>query len=296
MWPEDRPVPRERLLAEACACDGLIVLLSDRVDEAVLGAGRGRLRVVANYAVGHENVDVEAARRLGIAVCNTPDVLTEATADLAFALMLAAARRIPESERLVRAGRWAGGFSPALLLGVPIAGRVLGVVGAGRIGRAVLARGRGFGMDLRYASRRPLAPEDAAAAGARFRPLDDLLAESDFVSLHVPLTPATRHLVSRERLARMKPTAVLVNTSRGPVVDEEALAEALAAGRLHAAGLDVFEREPAVHPRLLALENAVLTPHIGSATHAARAEMARLCCEGVDAVLAGRRPANLVGD
>ena len=288
--PGDGRPGHATLVAEAGQSDALVTLLSDRVDDAVLGAG---VKVVANYAVGVDNIDLEAARRHGVLVTNTPDVLTDATADLAFALLLAAARRLPEGARLVAGGRFAG-WAPSLLLGQPVAGRVLGVVGPGRIGRAVLARGRGFGMDLAYHGRHP-SPE-AEALGARRLPLAELLAEADFVSLHVPLTDATHHLLGAGELARMKPTAVLVNTARGPVVDEAALAEALAEGRLFNAGLDVFEAEPAVHPRLLELPGVVLAPHLGSATTTARAEMARLCCEAVDTALAGGTPRSVVLD
>ena len=276
-------VGRDRL-AEA---DAMITLLTERVDAALLDAAP-RLRVVANYAVGFDNVDVAAATARGICVANTPDVLTEATADLAFALALAAARRLGEGERLVRAGRWTG-WAPDQLLGVDVWGRTLGVVGLGRIGQAVARRGRGFGMDVVYAG-----PREVPGADARRVDLDDLFAVADVVSLHCPLTPATRGLVDARRLARMKPTAVLVNTARGPLVDEAALAAAVAAGRLAGAGLDVFAEEPRVHPALLACERVVLAPHIGSATTTARARMGELCAGAVRAVLAGERPANLV--
>ncbi len=288
--PDDAAPDHATLVAEAGRSDALVTLLSDRIDDAVLGAG---VRVVANYAVGVDNIDLAAARRHGVLVANTPDVLTDASADLAFALLLAAARRLPEAGRMVAEGRFSG-WAPSLLLGQPVAGRVLGVVGPGRIGRAVLARGRGFGMDLVYHGRR--ASPEAEALGARRVTLDALLAGADFVSLHVPLTGATRHLLGADELARMKPSAVLVNTARGPVVDEAALAEALARGRIFAAGLDVFEAEPEVHPGLLGLPNVVLAPHLGSATTTARAEMARLCCEAVDTALAGGTPPNVVVD
>ncbi len=286
------PVPREVLLEAAAEADALVTMLTDRVDEAVLARG---VKVVANCAVGYDNVDLEAARRHGVVVTHTPDVLTEATADLAFALLLAAARRVVEGDRLVRRGVFPP-WNPHFLLGRAVSGRVLGVVGPGRIGRAVLRRGRGFGMTLLYHGRRPLPPSVEAELGARRMPFDDLLATSDFVSLHVPLTPETHHLVDAAALSRMKRTAVLVNTARGPVVDEAALAEALAEGRLFAAGLDVFEAEPAVHPALLEAPNVVLTPHVGSATWRARVEMARLCAEAVEAVLGGRKVAHAVVD
>ncbi|HEX7039112.1 MAG TPA: D-glycerate dehydrogenase [Trueperaceae bacterium] len=288
----DEAIPREELLRRAAGASALITLVSERVDDELLDAAGPALRVVANYAVGYDNVDVAACARRGVAVANTPDVLTEATADLAFALLLAAARRLVEGDALVRGGRWTG-WQPGQLLGVPVAGATLGLVGMGRIGSAVARRARGFGMRVLYHNRR----RDAAAEdelGVTYAALDDLLRESDLVSLHVPLTAETRHLIGARELALMKETAVLVNTSRGPVVDEAALAEALRAGRPFAAGLDVFEREPAVEPALLELPNVVLAPHIGSATVAARTEMALLCARAVVDVLAGRTPPNLV--
>jgi glyoxylate reductase len=282
------PIAHDALVAAAETADAIVTTLVDRVDAAVLRPG---LKVVANYAVGYDNIDLEAARAAGVVVCNTPDVLTDATADLAFALLLGAARRLGEAERLVRAGRW-GAWRPDLLLGRAVAGARLGVVGAGRIGRAVLARGRGFGMRLAYTSRRPKPPE--VVFGAEQMSLDRLLAECDFVSLHVPLTPETHHLLDRERLFSMKEGAVLVNTARGPVVDEAALAEALEEGPLFAAGLDVFEAEPKVHPTLLEREDVLLSPHLGSATVQARARMAKLCADAVRAVLAGEEPEHRV--
>jgi glyoxylate reductase len=268
----------------------LVTLVSDRVDAALLDAAP-RLRVVANHAVGVDNVDVAAATARGICVTNTPDVLTEATADLAFALALAAARRLGEGERLIRRGAWTG-WAPDQLLGVDVWGRTLGLVGLGRIGRAMARRGRGFAMEVRYA-----APRDAAGAaevGARRVELDELFAGADVLSLHCPLTAATRGLVDARRLGLMKPTAILVNTARGACVDEAALAAALAAGRLAGAGLDVFAAEPVISPVLLAEERVVLAPHIGSATTTARVRMGELCASAIRAVLAGEPPAHLV--
>lgn len=274
-------------LAGALAtADALVTLLTDRVDAALLDAAP-RLRVVANFAVGYDNVDVDAATARGVCVANTPDVLTEATADLAFALALAAARRLGEGERMVRAGRWSG-WAPDQLLGVDVWGRTLGIVGMGRIGQAVARRGRGFAMNVLYTS-----PREVPGAGRRVD-LDTLFAEADVVSLHCPLTPETRGLVDAARLAQMKPTAVLVNTARGPLVDEVALAAALHAGRLAGAGLDVFAAEPAIHPALLDEERVVLAPHVGSATTTARTRMGELCASAVRAVLGGERPPNLV--
>ncbi|HKA89391.1 MAG TPA: D-glycerate dehydrogenase [Haliangiales bacterium] len=276
----------EGSLADATDAEGLICLLRDRIDDAFL-ARAPRLRVVANYAVGVDNVDVAACARRGVAVTNTPDVLTDATADLTFALILAVARRLREAEALLRSGRW-GSFEPGLLLGVELSGATLGLVGAGRIARAVARRADGFGMSVVYTSRRSELP------GARRRSLDELLGEADFVSLHCPLTPETRGLIGAAQLRRMKPTAFLINTARGAICDEEAVAAALAAGTIAGAGLDAFVDEPRVVPALLAAPNAVLLPHIGSATRKTRSRMAELCALGVREVLAGRRPPNLV--
>ena len=276
-------------LAEALGTvDGVVCLLADRVDASLLQAGAaGGLKVVANVAVGYDNIDVAAAEALGIVVCNTPGVLDQSTADLAFLLVLAASRLASEAESDLRAGRWSG-WGITQYLGRDVHGAVLGVVGYGRIGRAVAARARGFGMAVLHHSRRPTG-EAGFVAG-----LDELLERSDIVSLHVPFTEETRHLIGRRELERLGPDGVLVNTARGPVVDEEALAEALHDGTIFAAGLDVFEREPAVHPRLLSAPRTVLLPHIGSATTATRTAMATLACRQVVDVLAGRRPAHPV--
>lgn len=291
--PGEAQLPRERLLAELGDAEGLLSLLSLRIDEALLGRAP-RLRVVANYAVGFDNVDLQATARRGIVVTNTPDVLTDATADLTLALMLAAARRLPEGAAMIREGRWHG-WEPEQLPALDLDGAQLGIVGLGRIGRAVARRARGFGLQLVYAQPRRAAAEVEAALGARFVGLDELVATSDIVSLHCPLLPATRHLIDAERLGRMKPGAVLVNTARGAVIDEAALAAALAAGRLGGVGLDVFEDEPRVHPGLLASPRAVLMPHLGSSTVGTRRRMAELAAQSIADVLAGRRPAHVVG-
>ncbi len=283
---DERPVTRERLMARLPGKLALICLLTERIDRAVLDAGRD-LKVVANIAVGYDNIDVAAARERGIVVTNTPDVLTEATAECTWALILAAARRIPEGERLLRRGAWTG-WALDFMLGTELAGKQLGIVGMGRIGRAVAARAPAFGMRVVYAEAgdHPAPQVDGAARVS----LDELLVGSDVVSLHVPLTPETRHLIDRRALARMRRTAILVNTSRGPVVDEAALAWALEERLIAAAALDVYEREPAVHPALVALENVVLAPHMGSGTIETRTAMADLAVRNVLAVLNGRPP------
>jgi glyoxylate reductase len=239
-------------------------------------------------AVGYDNVDVEASAERGIVVTNTPGVLDETTADVAFMLLLAAARRLGEGERLLRAGRWEW-WGPKQLMGRDVWGKRLGIVGFGRIGQAVARRARGFGMEVLYHNR-SRKEEAEQELGARYVEFDELLETVDFVSVHTPLTDETHHLIGPKELGRMKPTAVLVNTSRGPVVDEAALADALAAGRIFAAGLDVYEEEPKVHPKLLELENVVLAPHIGSASVETRDRMAALAAENLAAVLRGEDP------
>ena len=262
--------------------DALVCLLLDRIDASVL-ARAPKLRIVANCAVGFDNVDVAACTAAGVAVTNTPDVLTEATAEFAFALILAAARRLPEGAALVRNGAWPG-WRLDQLLGVELSGKTLGVVGLGRIGRAVVRRAEAFGMRAIWA--------DPVAAGGVS--IDELFATADVVSLHCPLTPETRNVVNAERLARMKPSAILVNTARGGCVDEAALVAALRAGRIFAAALDVFSREPAIDPALVDCPRLVLAPHLGSATTETRTKMAELCRDAVLDVLAGRRPKHLV--
>ena len=267
----------------------LMCLLTDRVDEGVLDAGAD-LRIVANIAVGYDNIDLAAARARGVAVTNTPDVLTEATADLAWGLILALSRRIPEGERLLRRGAWAG-WAFDFMLGSDLRGGQLGIVGLGRIGRAVASRASAFGMRVAYTT----LGDDAGAPASSDQPwanlgLDDLLATSDVVSLHVPLTPTMRHLIDRRAILRMKRRAYLVNTSRGPVIDEAALAWALREKLIAGAALDVYEREPRVEPALLDLENVVLAPHLGSATVETRTAMADLAARNVLAVLSGAPP------
>jgi glyoxylate reductase len=283
---------RARLVRELADADALLTLLTFRVDEALL-AGAPRLRVVANYAVGYDNIDVAAAARRGIVVTNTPDVLTDATADLTMMLLLAAARRLPEGDALLRSGTWRG-VEPEQLPALDLVGAQLGIVGLGRIGQAVARRARGFGMRIVYAQPRAASSAIEAALAAERLALDALVASSDVVSLHAPLTDDTRHLMNAARIAAMKPRAVLVNTARGPLIDEAALAAALARGHLLGAGLDVFEDEPRVHPALLAAPRAVLMPHLGSSTLGTRAKMAELAAQSIADVLAGRTPAHVV--
>jgi glyoxylate reductase len=279
-------IPRQDLLRLVAGADAILTLLHDRVDEELLQAAGPRLRCVANVAVGHDNVDLEAAARHGVAVTNTPGVLDDATADLTMGLLLAATRRIAEGDRLVRSGRpWTWGMS--FMLGSSLRDKTLGIVGLGGIGRRVAERARAFGMRIAYHSRHEAPAEVVAALEAQRLPLERLLAEADVVSLHCPLTPETRHLIGAAELAAMKRSAVLVNTARGPVVEERALAEALANGEIAAAGLDVYEREPEIEPGLLELENVVLAPHLGSATVETRTAMAELAARNAIAAVRG---------
>ncbi len=287
---EDRPLSSEELRDRVRGADAVLCMLHDPIDASVLAAAEG-CRIFANMAVGYNNIDVAEATRRGILVTNTPGVLTEATADLTWALILAVSRRVVEGDRVMRAGGFPG-WGPMYMLGGDVTGRVLGLVGPGRIARAVAERAVGFKMRLLYQGQRE-SPE-LEAMGARRVGLQALLGESDFVSLHVPLTPETTHLIDARALALMRPTAYLINTSRGPVVDEPALVEALKAGRIAGAGLDVFEREPAMAEGLAACENAVLLPHLGSATRETRDRMAWIAAENVVASLRGRRPPNLI--
>ncbi|HLU81877.1 MAG TPA: D-glycerate dehydrogenase [Trueperaceae bacterium] len=292
MRRESYPVPRSELLAGATGATALVSLMSDQVDAELLDTAGPQLRIVANYAVGYDNIDVAECHRRGIVVANTPDVLTDATADHAFGLLLAVARRLREGDQLVRSGQWTG-WEPDQLLGRHVTGAVLGIVGMGRIGTAVAVRARAFGMTVLYHNR-SAAPEAERATGARPVSLAELLSASDFVSLHCPLTPATHHLLDAAALALMKPTAVLVNVARGAIIDEVALLQALRSGALWGAGLDVYEREPEVTAGLQELPNVVLAPHTGSATGATRDAMALLCAEAVVTVLEGGTPPNAV--
>lgn len=288
VWPEEGPPSVEVLREKAADAEALLTLLSDRVDRALLDAAP-KLRVVANYAVGFDNIDVAAARERSVWATHTPGVLTDATADLAFTLLLAVARRLPEAEALARTGDF-GHWSPTAFLGLELAEAQLGILGFGAIGRAVARRARAFGMRVRYHSRSEV-PE-SERAGAEPMAFGELLETSDVLSIHAPLTPETRGLIDAAALDRMKEGARLINTARGPIVDEAALAEALAKGRLAGAGLDVFEDEPRVHPALRERADVVLTPHVGSATTAARRRMAEVALGNIAAVLEDREPPN----
>jgi glyoxylate reductase len=288
---EDRVLSRAELLAGARGADALLCTLADRIDRELLEALAPPLRVVSTYAVGYENIDLAAARERGVRVAHTPGVLTEATAEIAVALLLACARRVVEGDRTLRDGGFTG-WSPLFMRGHAIYGKTVGIVGAGRIGwRVARTLRRGFDCDVLVHSR-TARPEWERELGARFVALEELLERSDFVSLHCPSTSETHHLIDAAALARMKPCAVLVNTSRGSVVDEAALVAALEARRIAAAGLDVYEREPALAPGLARCANAVLLPHLGSATFEAREAMGRLAVDAIAAVLSGREPAH----
>jgi lactate dehydrogenase-like 2-hydroxyacid dehydrogenase len=284
--PDDRPLSTEELHAAVQGADAIVTLLHDRVDDGLLDAAGEQLQIVANVAVGYDNVDLDAARRHGVTVTNTPRVLTAATADLAFALLLAVTRRLGEGERRIRSGEpWA--WSIDFMLGRGLEGKTLGIVGYGQIGQAVAQRARAFGMEIIYS-------DDIRRDEPGQVELEELLERSHAISLHCPLTPETRHLIDADALARMRDDAYLVNTSRGPVVDEAALAAALRDGVIAGAALDVFENEPDVHPDLIGLDNAVLLPHLGSATVETRTAMAELAAANVVAVLGGGRPSTPV--
>jgi glyoxylate reductase len=286
IWPDELPPPYDRLTDQAARCDGLLTLLSDTVDEALLEAAP-HLKVVSQMAVGFDNIDVKAATARGIPVGHTPGVLTDTTADFAFALLMAAARRLGEAERFVHAGKWRT-WGPTAFMGQDVHGATLGIIGLGRIGRAVARRASGFDMRVIYHDR--TADPSAAEIGADYLPLDDVLAQADFLSLHIPLTPDTYHLIDARALKLMKPTAILINTSRGPVVDSDALAEALANDQIAGAALDVIEPEPIpMSSPLLQLDNCLIVPHIASSSVATRTRMAVMAAENLLAGLEGRR-------
>jgi glyoxylate reductase len=289
---EDRPMERQRLLAAVGDLDGLLCMITDGIDEELLDHAP-RLKMIANMGVGYNNIDVAAATARGIPVSNTPGVLTEATADLAFTLLLAIARRVVEGDRRVRAGEFRF-WAPFLFLGREVSGKTLGIIGMGRIGKAVAQRARGFDMPVIYHNRSRIDDAEEIRLGARYAPLDELLHNSDFISLHVPLTVETRHMIGRRELALMKSSAYLINTSRGPVVDEQALLAALQADQIAGAALDVYEHEPALTPGLALLDHVVLLPHVGSATLETRTRMAVMAAQNLIAGLNGQMPPNVV--
>ncbi|MDZ7360365.1 MAG: D-glycerate dehydrogenase [candidate division KSB1 bacterium] len=289
---EERVLARMELIEKVKGCDALLTLLTDKIDGELLDAAGPQLKIVANMAVGFDNIDLAAATSRGVMATNTPGVLTDATADHAWALLFAVARRIPESEKFLRAGKFKS-WGPLLFLGGDVTGRTLGIIGAGRIGHAVAMKSRGFNMRVLYADEVPNTKLEQET-GARKVSVEELLREADYVSVHVPLLPSTKHLINAQTLRLMKKTAYLINTSRGPVIDEAALAEALKNGVIAGAALDVFENEPVVHPELLELDNVVLTPHTASATIETRSKMATMAAENLIAGLAGQKPPNLV--
>ncbi|MBN1476380.1 D-glycerate dehydrogenase [Candidatus Sumerlaeota bacterium] len=292
VFADDRSPSREEFLRIVPGRSGILALLHDRIDAEALDAAGPQLRCVSNFAVGYNNIDIEEATRRGVLVTNTPDVLTEATADLAWSLIMAAARRICEGDRMVRAGEFHG-WEPMMLLGQDLVGKTLGIVGAGRIGSAVARRSRGWEMRVLYTDSSVNESLERDLGASRVD-LDTLCSESDVISVHCPLMEETHHLFGADQFGRMKTTAVFVNTARGPIHDEAALAQALRDGVIAAAGLDVFEREPSVDPLLMELDNAVLLPHIGSATRPTRDRMAITAAENLIAALRGERPANLL--
>jgi len=289
--------PRDALPSPSTLREGLyqadaaIVTLGDRIDAETIHAAT-RLKILANYAVGYNNIDLPAARHRGLIVTNTPDVLTDATADLTWALLLATARRVVEGDALVRSGRWTG-WSPRQLLDAEVSAKTLGIIGMGRIGQAVAGRAAGFRMSVRYHSRQSMATSSLPHEW-EYRSLQNLVAEADIVTIHVPLTPATHHLIGARELSWMRPTAFVINTARGPIVDEAALVDALKTRTIAGAGLDVYEREPALHPELAQLGQVVLLPHLGSATLHARVQMGLVCLKNIQAVLDGRPAPNQI--
>ncbi|HJU06379.1 MAG TPA: D-glycerate dehydrogenase [Nitrospiraceae bacterium] len=287
--PSSLPLSREAFASGLSHAEAAICTLMEQIDAETFRHAR-HLRVIANYAVGFNNIDLEAARTHHVIVTNTPDILTETTADLAWALLLAVARRVPEGHELVQSGQWTG-WEPTQLLGTDVFGKTLGIIGMGRIGHAVARRAKGFNMPVLYCRRATTAAEDGSWKSMAF---DDVLSEADFISLHVPLTAETRHLIGSAEFRRMRSTAYLINTSRGPVVDEDALVDALRNGRLAGAGLDVYAHEPVLHPGLRELKQVVTLPHVGSATLATRIRMGMVCIENIVAVMEGRPAPNRV--
>ncbi len=288
IFPHNRIPKKEEIIAGVRDADALISLLTDKIDREIIDSAP-KLKVIGNYAVGYNNIAVEYAKKKGIIVTNTPGVLTDATADLTFALILAAARRVVEGDKFMRQGKF-NGWAPMLMLGKDVWGATIGIIGAGRIGQAVARRAKGFNMRILYYSR--TRKEEMDGLGAKFVSLEELLRESNIITLHVPLTSDTRHLIDYKEFELMKEGAILINTARGEVVNEEAMLKALKSGKLFAAGLDVFYNEPNVNPELFKMDNVVLTPHIGSATERTRRKMAEMVCSDVVRVLRGEEPVN----
>lgn len=292
MNADDRVLSTAEIVAGAQGRDALLCNITDPVGAEIIDAVPG-LRVIANFGVGFNNIDVAAATARKIPVTNTPGVLTEATADIAFALLLASARRMGEGERLVRARRWTG-WNPMQMLGHDVTGAILGLIGFGRIGRAMARRAKAFDLKVVYWNRTRLSPSEESEMAVDYRPFDAVIATADFLSLHVAYNKETHHLIGAPQFAAMKPTAIVINTARGPVIDEKALVAALATKRIGGAGLDVFEREPALDPGLYDLENAVLVPHLGSATIGTRTKMGMMAAQNALAACRGERPPNVV--
>ena len=292
IYQEDHPIPKAELIEAVKDAEVLICLLTDTIDKEVINAGK-KLKVIANYAVGYNNVHVDWATLKDVGVLNTPGVLTDASADFAFALLMAASRRVCEADRYLRHNTW-DGWAPMQFLGPQITGKTLGLVGMGRIGQVVAKRAQGFEMKILYTNRQQIDMSIERRLGATFVELDELLEKSDFVSLHCPLTPETHHLIGKSAFEKMKSTAILINTSRGPVVDESALVEALKNGEIFGAGLDVFENEPDIHPELKTLENVIMAPHIGSASLETREGMVNILVTGIQRFLRGNPPPNLL--
>jgi glyoxylate reductase len=292
-WESEEAISRSELLQMVAGADAIVSLLTEKIDAELLAAAGSQLKSVSNVAVGYNNIDVPACEAAGVLVTNTPGVLTEATADIAMALILMSTRRLGEGERVIRAqDPWQWGMF--YMLGMGLQGRQLGIVGMGQIGIATARRAKAFGMNIAYTRRAPLESDVEKDLAAKFMSMDELIESSDVLSIHCPYSPATHHLISENQLARMKPSAFLINTARGPILDEQALVDALKAGKIAGAGLDVFEHEPKVNPGLLELDNAVLIPHLGSATVETRAAMADIAATNALAILAGKTAPNLV--
>ncbi|MCS7185272.1 MAG: D-glycerate dehydrogenase [bacterium] len=292
IWKKDMPIPKSELIKKVKDVDALLSLLTDTIDAEVMDAAP-RLKVISNYAVGYNNIDIKAATDRGIVVTNTPGVLTETTADFAWCLLMACARRLVEADRFTREGKFKG-WEPTLFLGVDVFGKTLGIIGFGRIGQAVAKRAKGFNMNVLYYDKIPISPQLEQELGVKRTSLQELLKKSDFITLHVDLNADTRHMINADAFKLMKPTAILINTSRGPVVDEKELYNALKTKRILYAGLDVYEEEPKIYKGLEKLDNVILAPHIASATYETRSKMAVIAAENIVKVLKGKKPQYVV--